>query len=60
LIDSDVVSAHEAAEGMRLEVQTSKGDLVVIDDSSFPYPEFAQLVPADERGDLHVSDMYIW
>lgn len=60
LIDSDVVSAHEAAEGTRLEIRTSKNDLVLIDGSGYRYPEFAQLVPADERGKLLVSKMYIW
>jgi hypothetical protein len=60
LIDSDVVSAYEAADGMRLEVRTSKRDLIIIDGQRFPHPEFAQLVPAGERGELLVSDMYIW
>ena len=60
LIDSDVVSAHESADGGRLEVRTSNGDLLEINGTNYPYPEFAQLVPADERGRLMVSEMYIW
>jgi predicted dehydrogenase len=60
LIDSEVVSAHEAAEGTLVEIRTSRGDLLVIDGSGYPRPEFAHLVPADERGDLVVSQMYIW
>jgi hypothetical protein len=60
LIDSEVVTADEVADGTRLEVRTSRGDLLVIDGSDHPHPEFAQLVPADERGELQVSEMYIW
>ena len=60
LIDSRVVSAHEIAEGTCIEVRTSRGDRLVIDGANHPHPEFAQLVPADERGRLVVSEMYIW
>jgi hypothetical protein len=60
LIDSEVLSAREGAEGTLVEVRTSRGDLLVIDGSSYPQPEFAHLVPADERGALVVSHMYIW
>ena len=60
LIDSEVVSAREAEDRMRLEVRTSKEDLLVIDGSTYGYPEFAQLVPADERGRLVVEHMYSW
>ena len=60
LINSEVVSAHEASDAARLEVRTNTGDLLVIDGSDHPHPEFAQLIPADERGNLMVSEMYIW
>ena len=60
LIDSTVVSAREADGAMRIEVWTDRGDLLVIDGNEYPHPEFAQLVPANERGKLEVSQMYIW
>ena len=60
LIDSTVVTACEVDGPMRIEVRNDRDDLLVIDGSTFPYPEFAQLVPADERGKLDVSQMYIW
>jgi hypothetical protein len=50
LIDSEVAAAQEVAIGQRLEVRTSSGDLLVVDGSDYPYPEFAHLVPADEGG----------
>jgi hypothetical protein len=59
LIDSEVVSAREAG-AKRIEVRTDKDDLLVIDGSVYPHPEFAQLVPADERGELVVAQIYIW
>jgi hypothetical protein len=60
LIDSEVAFAQEVGDGTRLEVRTSRGDLLVIDGGAYPYPEFAQLVPADQRGRLVVSETYVW
>jgi hypothetical protein len=60
LIDSEVVSAREADGSTRIEVRTNRGDLLIIDGSSYPYPEFAQLVPANEWGQLVAAQMYIW
>jgi hypothetical protein len=59
LIDSTVISAKEAAP-TRLEIRTDQDDLLIIDGSDYPAPEFAHLVPADERGELQGSQMYIW
>lgn len=60
LIDSQVVSAQEPEGGGRLEVRTNRGDLLIIDGTEVRLPEYAQLVPADKRGELDVSRMYIW
>ena len=59
LIDSTVISAKEAAP-TRLEIRTDRDDLLMIDGSNYPRPEFAQLVPADERGELQGPQMYVW
>ena len=60
LIDSEVVSAREADGATRIEVRTNGCDLLVIDGSSYPHPEFARLVPANERGQLVAAEMYSW
>jgi hypothetical protein len=62
LIDTEVAQARvvRGKDPPRIEVRTSRGDVlsVSIDDSDFP--ESAHLVPADDRGDLLVDEMHIW
>lgn len=60
LIDSEVVAAREVASRTRLEIRANRGDLLVVDGRDYESPEFAHLVPADERGTLDVGSMYIW
>lgn len=42
LLDSEVAVAQEAADGLRLEVRTSRGGLLVTDGGVYPYPQFAR------------------
>ena len=61
LIDTKVVAAREVTDGpWRIEVETDRGDLLVVPIDSTDHPESAHLVPADERGRLHGERMYIW
>lgn len=62
VIGTEVVAAYEVRDdtGERIEVRTSAGDLISIDIGGHAEPEFAHLVPADARGRLMVSEMYVW
>lgn len=65
LIDTTVESAaevgDEATGNRRIEVRVDDGSVLTIsltDDAGGP--ERAHLVPADERGELRVANMFIW
>ena len=62
LIDSEVVAAHEVrnADGERIEIRTDVGDVLRVDIGGYADSEFAQLVPANPRGELMVTEMYVW
>jgi hypothetical protein len=62
LIDTEVVEARivRGDDAPRIEVRTSRGDLLSISLDDADSPESAHLVPANEQGDLLVEDMYIW
>jgi hypothetical protein len=61
LIDTDVAHAHLLdGDEPRIEIRTSRGDLLVIVIDDTDSPESAHLVPADERGNLLVERMHIW
>jgi hypothetical protein len=62
LIDTEVAEARVACgdDGPRIEVRTSRGDLLSISIDDADFPESAHLVPADVQGRLRVEDMYIW
>jgi hypothetical protein len=43
----------------RIQIRTSRGDLLSISLVDTGFPESAHLVPADEAGRLRVEDMHI-
>jgi hypothetical protein len=49
-----------ATAGSRLRVDDGSVLTVSLMDDDARGPERAQLVPADERGELQVADMFIW
>jgi hypothetical protein len=66
LIDSTVARAAEVGSRgtghHRIELETDRGHMLTIplDFESRVGPEAAHLVPADERGQLVVEDMWVW
>jgi hypothetical protein len=62
LIDTEVAEARvvRGDEPPRIEVRTSRGDVLSISLDDADSPESAHLVPADEQGELLVEHMYIW
>jgi hypothetical protein len=62
LIDTEVAEAQvvRGDDEPRIEVRTSRGDLLSISLNDTNFPESAHLVPADEQGQLRLEDMYIW
>ncbi|MBJ7330030.1 MAG: hypothetical protein JHC95_09050 [Solirubrobacteraceae bacterium] len=66
MIDTTVESAAEAGEldqnTRRVEVRTCAGHVLTIplDTRTGERREWAQLVPADARGRLQVSEMFVW
>jgi hypothetical protein len=62
LIDIEVAEARIARgdRASRIEVRTSRGDVLTIALDAAKSPESAHLVPADEQGHLLVEDMHIW
>ena len=62
LIDTEVAQAQvlRGKDPPRIEVRTSRGDVLSVSIDHSDFPESAHLVPADERGDLLVDEMHIW
>jgi hypothetical protein len=61
LIDTDVAQAQLVnGDEPRIEIRTSRGDVLSIGLDDTDSPESAHLVPADDRGVVLVESMLIW
>jgi hypothetical protein len=62
LIDTEVADARvvREADDPRIEVRTTRGDVLCISLDDTEFPESAHLVPADEQRQARVGGMYIW
>jgi hypothetical protein len=62
LIDTEVISANEVGLGdaAQIVIRNDAGDVFAVSIGGDCEPEHAHLIPADERGNLVIADMYIW